>query len=298
MRVLITGGNGGIGSALVDYLLENGDELRTFDRTAARRERTVPHAVGDLRDIRDVRRAVEGVEAVAHFGAIPSDDGATPEDVYATNVLGTLHVLQACAEAGIKRVVFCSSVNALGNVGAGLPASHFPIADDYPRHPQTPYQLSKHLGEEACASYSQRYTMTTVCLRPMWVLHPPKGDELNWWQRMSMEQRAEMFRRDYWGYVDVRDVCAATLLGLRAEGITHDAFLLAAADTTIDTPTEELVSTYYPETPWPKIERDSYLAGQPFRSLIDTTHAAKVLGWRPQHSWRESMPASVQTDPS
>lgn len=288
MRVLITGGNGGIGSALVEYLLEQGETPQTFDRTAARSGHSVPHAVGDLRDIRDVRRAVEGVDAIAHFGAIPSDDGATPEDVYATNVLGTLHVLQACAEAGIKRVVFCSSVNALGNVGAGKPASQFPIADDYPRHPQTPYQLSKHVGEEACASYSQRYGITTVCLRPMWVMHAGKADQWGWWKQFSSQQRAEFTKRDYWGYVDVRDVCAATLLGLQTTTIRHDAFLLAAADTMIDQPTDELLSTYYPETPWPTISREHYLADRPFRSLIDTGHAADVLGWQPRYSWREA----------
>jgi nucleoside-diphosphate-sugar epimerase len=87
--------------------------------------------------------------------------------------------------------------------------------------------------------------------------------------------------------VDLRDVVDAAILGLTAEGISHDAFLLAADDTMVDVPTAELVETYYPDTPWPKAAREEYLSGQPYRALVDCSHAKRKLGWRPRRSWRE-----------
>lgn len=285
MRILVTGSEGGIGRVLVPTLLAAGHDLRTFDR-AARRGTEVEHLPADLRDIAAVRRAVQGVDAVAHLGAIPSDDPGREDDVLSVNVQGTWNVLLACVEAGVGRVVAFSSVNALGNVGGHRPSASLPIDDAYPRHPMSAYQLSKHLGEEACRSFSAKHGLVTVCLRPVLVTYPDRHDAV--WRGLSDEERVERGRTEYWAYVDARDVCDAVLRGLRVEGVSHDAFLLAAADTTALAPTAELVDRFYPSTPWPAVERDAYLAGDPRRSLIDYAHAAAVLGWSPRHRWRDA----------
>jgi len=285
VRVLVTGSAGHIGHWLVQALREAGHAVRTFDRAAQRPEEGSEHLPGDLRDAAAVRQAVQGVDAVAHLGAIASDRGGAPEDVLAVNVQGTWNVLLACAEAGVGRVVYFSSVNALGNFGGHRPSAYLPIDDAYPRHPMTPYQLSKHLGEETCRSFTNQHDIVTVCLRPMYVAAP---DHYARWFSRNPEMRLEWGKGDYWAYVDVRDVCEAALLGLTAQNITHDAFLLAADDTTMDVPTAELVDQFYPETPW-RIDRQTYLAGNPYRSLVDCTHAKEVLGWQPKHSWREAV---------
>jgi UDP-glucose 4-epimerase len=225
------------------------------------------------------------MDAVVHMGALSHDGAGAPEDVFGVNVQGTWNVLLACAEAGIKRVVFYSSVNALGNFGGHKPSASLPIDDAYsPHHPMTPYQLSKHLGEETCRYFSERYGMATICLRPVFVTNP----ERNWrWSSADADRREEWMKKDYWSYVDVRDVVDAAMRGLKVEGVTHDAFLLTADDTVMNKPTADLVARHFPDTPWPKTSPKDYLAGRPYRSLVDCSHAKEILGWSPQHSWRD-----------
>lgn len=283
MRVLVTGNTGNIGRALVPTLLEAGHELRTFDRTAQARGEDWEHVPGDLRDLSRVRLAVQSMDAVVHLAAIPHDRRGSPEELYAINVLGTLGLLEACVEAGVGRFVFFSSVNSLGNFQGHAVTRYFPIDDAYPRHPLSPYQLSKHLGEEACRSYSAKHSLTALCLRPVGVMPPERYRHFGRPVTGFMEERG---RADYWSYVDVRDVCDAVSRCLTVEGVSFDAFLLAASDTWMTETTAELVDRYYPTVPWPKVDRESYLAENPHRSLVDCSHAEEVLGWTPRHSWR------------
>lgn len=286
MRVLVTGSAGKIGQRLVADLLAAGYEVRSFDRTAQKKGQAWEHIPGDLRDIYLIRRIVQGVDAVIHAGAIASDSRAvSPEDLLAINVQGTWNLLLACVEAGIERMVFFSSVNALGAVGGHKPAVYLPIDDDYPRHPMSPYQLSKHVGEEMCRSFSEKHGLSTLCLRPVYVAAPE--DYSGWFRNWTEERRLDGAKTEYWAYVDIRDVCAATLLCLTTQGVTHDAFLLTADDTTLETPSDEAVQRCYPETPWPKVDRAAYFAENPHRSLMNCDHAKQVLGWQPKHSWRD-----------
>jgi UDP-glucose 4-epimerase len=284
VRVLITGSAGNIGREQVKMVREAGHEIRTFDRVAGKREDGWEHLPGDLRDIESVRRAAQGMDAVLHLGAISHDRGGSPEEVLTVNVQGTWNVLLACAEAGVPRVVFYSSVNALGNFQGHRPSEYLPIDDGYPRHPMSPYQLSKHLGEETCRCFSNKHGIVTVCLRPVYVAHP---DHYSRWRERNDAERGQWGKNDYWAYVDVRDVCDAGLRGLTVEGVLHDAFLLTADDTTMSLPTGELVDRYYPDTPWHQ-DRSAYLASNPYRSLVDCAHAKEALGWQPKYSWRDS----------
>lgn len=280
MHVLVTGSEGRIGRYQVEALRSAGYETTTLDRRGS--SRAVRHLIGDLRDVYTVRRAVQGVDAVVHLGALANDGQNTPEDVYAINVMGTLNVLQACVEAGIGRVVYYSSVQALGNFRGFRKASYLPIDDAYPPHPMSPYQLSKHLGEAACRSYTDRHGLVTIALRPVFVADPHQYHRFGAYQA---DRDLHGMRSDYWSYVDVRDVVEAARLALENSTIENGAFLLAAADTLTDTPTAELVDTFYPDTPW-RVDRDAYLAAVPNRSLLDCSGANGALGWRPAHSWR------------
>jgi nucleoside-diphosphate-sugar epimerase len=260
-----------------------GHEVRTFDLTAAHKDRAHEHIPGDLCELTEVRKAVQGVDAVVHLAALASDRAGTGPDIIRVNVLGTTNILFACYEAGVERVVAYSSVNALGAVGGHRPAAYLPIDDRYPRLPLSPYQLSKHLGEEACRSFSEKYGMVTVCLRPVFVM---SLDHYKW-VRDRKQPNYDREKWEYFAYVDVRDVCEAAIRGLTVEGVTHDAFLLTADDTTAIITTEELVERCYPDTPW-RQDRGAYLADNPYRSLMDCSHAANVLGWQPRHSWRHA----------
>jgi UDP-glucose 4-epimerase len=274
-----------IGKPLVPFLCEQGFTLRTFDRLA-QPTATSGHMAGDLRNSALIRRAVQGVDAVVHMGAISSDSAGNEEQILSVNVQGTWNVLLACAEAGVQQVVYLSSVNALGSFGGHRPSATFPINDSYPPHPISAYQLSKHLGEELCRSFSARYGLRTLCLRPVWVTSVRQYAA---WQQRPVEELISQGQKDYWAYVDVRDVCSAILLALRAQTLNHATMLLAATDTSVALPTITLIERCFPTTPWPGVSPSAYLHDQPYRSLVDTSAARALLGWQPQWSWRDPL---------
>lgn len=281
--VLLTGSEGALGVHLGRHLREHGYRVRGLDLRAGTVEGE--HVVADLLDLDAVRTAMTGINAIVHAGAIPWDREDSSR-VVSTNVVGTFNALQAAVEAGVERFVGLSSINAQGSSGGWRETAYLPIDDDYPHHPMTPYQLSKHLMEEACRSFSERYPLVTICLRPVFVVHPanPNLDGL------GTAAFVEPWRDEYWAYVDVRDVADAVVRSLQVQGLRHDRFLLSARDTSVPDETRALVAREYPGVPWPTVDPERYFAGDPFRSLIDCSHAHEVLGWQPRHSWRDAAP--------
>ncbi|HET6385378.1 MAG TPA: NAD(P)-dependent oxidoreductase [Armatimonadota bacterium] len=281
LKLLVTGSEGHIGKAQVAEFVAAGHEVRTMDRQPASDPGDRDHRVGDLRDRSVVREAVRGMDAVAHLGAIAGDWEGHDEEVMQINVMGSWNVLQSCLEEGIRRVVSFSSVQALGNFMGFREADYLPIDDFCPRHPMSAYQLSKHLGEETCRSFSERHGIVTICIRPVGVVQPGA------YTRRNSSPDPARGKMGYWSYVDVRDVCEATIRALTAENILHDSFLVAADDSHSVMPTAELVERCCAHTPWPGVSRDDYFVDNPYRSLVDCAHAKQALGWRPRHSWRD-----------
>lgn len=300
MKVLVTGARGRVGRVLVPTLTAAGHDVRALDTTAPGDAEppdpyvdpgsgSVEEWTGDQRDHALIRDAVDSVDAVVHGGALPRphDDERLLLDV---NVAGTWNVLLACVEAGCRRVVYFSSINALGVVGGyGDHADYLPFDDAHPPRPRNAYQLSKLLSEEACRSYSARFDLTTVCLRPVYVSAPER--DYSHWRRPGHQMPGDWVWQEFAAYVDTRDVARAVLLGLtvdpdRLTHPRHDAFLLAADDTGMAEPTADLVAQHLPDTPWRGRLLSEWVADAPNRALVDTSHARDVLGWVPKHSWR------------
>lgn len=125
MRVFLTGATGFVGWHLLEALLARGDQVRCLARPASRRlleGASVEVVVGDLTDFEAIRRAVEGAEAVYHCAADYRLYVEDPAAMYRANVEGTRNVLRAAAESGAQRVVYTSTVGALGLHPAGEPA--------------------------------------------------------------------------------------------------------------------------------------------------------------------------------
>src|SRR5437667_11129847 len=124
MNALVTGGAGFIGSNLVHHLLERGDDVRVLDNFSTGNRRNlegieVEIVEGELRSYERVHNAVRGVEVVFHIGALPSVPRSVqdPLTTSAVNVEGTLNVLSAARDEGVRRVVFASSSSVYGNSG-------------------------------------------------------------------------------------------------------------------------------------------------------------------------------------
>lgn len=167
---VVTGGAGFIGSHMVDLLLERGYEVRVIDSLAGgRRENLAHHAdeprlcmeVRDLREIEPGDALFQGVDYVFHFAGIgdivPSID--RPVDYLSTNVMGTIHALEAARHAGAKKFVYAASSSCYGL------ATELPTTERAPISPQYPYALSKYLGEEAVLHWGQVYRLPVNSIR-------------------------------------------------------------------------------------------------------------------------------------
>src|SRR5213082_1982083 len=170
---LVTGGGGFIGSNLIRALLERGDAVRVLDNfstgnRANLEELDIEVVEGELRSYERVHAAVRGVEVVFHLGAL----GSVPRSVQdplttsAVNVEGTLNVLSAARDEGVRRVVFASSSSVYGNSG------DLPRRENQHLDPISPYGVSKLAAERYCVSFSRVYDLETVALRYFNVFGP------------------------------------------------------------------------------------------------------------------------------
>jgi len=175
VRALVTGGGGFIGSNLVRALLARGDEVRVLDNFAtgsranlAGLEHDVDLVEGDLRSYERVHAAVRGVEVVFHQGALPSVPRSVqdPLTTTAVNVEGTLNVLLAARDEGVRRVVNASSSSVYGQGG------ELPRREEQPANPVSPYAVAKLAAERFCASFFHVYGLQTVSLRYFNVFGP------------------------------------------------------------------------------------------------------------------------------
>ena len=158
MRSLVTGGGGFIGSNLARALLERGDEVRVLDNFSTGNRANlagldVEVVEGELRSYERVHNAVRGMEVVFHLGAL----GSVPRSVQdpltssAVNIEGTLNVLLAARDEGIRRVVYSSSSSVYG------PRRELPVGEDLPPDPISPYGVAKLAAERYCVSFSRVY---------------------------------------------------------------------------------------------------------------------------------------------
>src|SRR3990170_1875897 len=172
-KVLVTGGAGFIGSNLVRALLERGDDVRVLDNfSTGSRENLdgldVEVVEGELRSYERVHNAVRGVELVFHLGAL----GSVPRSVQgpltsgAVNVEGTLNVLLAARDEGVRRVVFASSSSIYGN------QPELPLRESMGPDPISPYGVAKLAAERYCVSFARVYPFETVVLRYFNVFGP------------------------------------------------------------------------------------------------------------------------------
>ena len=171
MRVLLTGGNGGIGSVATRYLLERGYDVRVIDLGAESKVDNVEYASCDIRDYDAVREQVKGFDAIVHMAAIPAPPGGRGPDIFHINVTGTYNIFEAAAREGITRIVQASSINAIGcawNVNDFVP-DYFPVDEGQTRRTDDPYSLSKQLVEDIGDYYWRRDGISSTGLRFPWV---------------------------------------------------------------------------------------------------------------------------------
>ena len=185
-RVLVTGANGFVGQALCPLLADAGWIVRKVVRQAVRGVRTGCVAVGDIGPGTDWRAALDGVDAVVHLAArahIMQDTAPDPLAAYrAINCGGSENLARQAAQAGVKRLVYLSSIKVNGESTAAYPFR----ADDTP-HPQDPYGVSKWEAEQALQRVASDTGLEIVILRPPLIYGP--GVKANFLRLMKLIER-------------------------------------------------------------------------------------------------------------
>lgn len=171
---LVTGGAGFIGSHLSEELVRRGHTVRVADSLITGKRSNLDHIKGveflegDLADIDFAQRAVQGCEYVLHQAAIPSVPRSVKDPLTSNraNVDGTLNVLLASRDAGVKRLVFAASSSAYGDTPT------LPKHEEMPTNPLSPYALQKVIGEQYLRMFTRLYGLETVAIRYFNVFGP------------------------------------------------------------------------------------------------------------------------------
>jgi len=214
---MVTGGCGFLGRALAARLAKKGVSVRVFDICCdAEPLDGVEYVTGDLRNPEDTDRACDGVETLYHLAAERSDaDGETIRD---TNINGTANLLESAALTGVRTLVFASSAAVYGTRPEELPCR-----EESPLLSDSPFSLSKIMGEEMCFSMRERVGMKVSAIRPPVILGPGYSDEqvLKWLIDRAINNQPVFVLgggRTRRHYVDVADCADAFIAAARTDG--------------------------------------------------------------------------------
>jgi dTDP-4-dehydrorhamnose reductase len=171
MKILVTGGLGRVGAAVLARLTRAGHELLVIGRSARPERPGMRYAQCDITRMDQLAPALQGMDAVVHLAAIPGPGGQALEEIFRVNCCGTFNVFEAAARAGIRRVVAASSINAFGfNFGIKpFPIASLPIDERSPSFTTDGYSFSKQVTERIAEYAFRRDSITSVCLRVPWV---------------------------------------------------------------------------------------------------------------------------------
>jgi nucleoside-diphosphate-sugar epimerase len=307
MKILVTGGSGTLGGYVLRELLNFGHEVTCYGRNPPVDVQS-PFVAADIMNSEAVQKACVGQDVIVHLAAVPGPKRASPQEMMAVNLIGTLNVLEAALEARVGKVVFASSAAVLGFTfqKATMVPRYFPIDEEHPCEPQDEYGLSKLLAELACKRYSDAYGIQTICLRinNNWYLDwegARRAVQGGWARGMSVEElwtrrysrtiyEAEKDwpvpgppspRNNVWAVTDARDAAQAFRLAAENTQILHEVFFINGDDTCSLEVTPVLLSRHYPQ-----VQLKGRLEG--FASLISWRKAARLLKYRPVYSWRRS----------
>jgi nucleoside-diphosphate-sugar epimerase len=276
-RVVVTGGSGKAGRAVVRDLLEHGREVLSVDLVRSP-DVECDQLLGDLTDYGETVEALRGAEAVVHLAAIPAPGLRPDELTFRTNMTSTYNVFSAATTLGLERVVWASSETILGLPFEREQPAYAPIDEDHPPYPETSYALSKLLSEELARQLNRTTGVPFVGLRYSNIMEPGDYERFpTYWDDPSLR------KWNLWGYVDARDVAQATRLALDSDSTGAEVFIVAAADTVMKRPSRELLAEVFPEVPV-RGEVDGC------ETLLSIAKARRWLGYEPGHSWRDSLP--------
>ena len=305
MRVLVTGGAGFIGSHLVDALLRDGRRVRVLDNLSSGRRENLPMAhpffefvEGDIRDRDTVNAAARGMDAVVHLAAVASVQASVEDPIgtHETNFDGTLHVLLAAQAAGVRRFLYASSAAVYGD------AYRYPIGENAPLTPLTPYAIDKLSGEYYLAYFGRRYGLSTTAFRFFNIYGPRQDPASPYSGVISIFLRRLREGRSLTIYGDGRQtrdfVYIADLIRILMASLDNSA--LSATVVNVGTGVETSINTLVNDLQWlvgdvVAIEHGPARPGDIQRSCADVTRLRRLFGAAPSTTPREGLCALLDS---
>jgi nucleoside-diphosphate-sugar epimerase len=302
---LVTGGAGFIGSHIAEELVRRGEKVRVLDSfITGKQENLAPFRnfieliEGDIRDLETCRRALRGVDFVLHQAAQTSVPRSISDPLqnHETNITGTANLLLASQEAGVKRFIFASSAAVYGD------SQTFPLREGNEGVLQSPYALSKLVGEQYCRLFYQLYGLGTMCLRYFNVFGP-RQDPFSEYasviplfiDKVLSEERPQIFgdgeqSRDF---IFISDTVEANLSAVEApDEALGEVFNIASGErTTVNTLVREIselmavsVMPFFTDT----------RPGDILHSFADIGKARRVLGFQPLVGFKQGLRKTVE----
>jgi UDP-glucose 4-epimerase len=295
VRILLTGGAGFIGSHVAELLLARGHEVAVVDDLSSGRRENLPDGVRFYEE--DIRSGCENVfrgfrpEVLCHQAAQMDVRRSVREPDFDAdvNVLGTIRLLQSCTRHGVGKVVFASTGGAVyGEQEA------FPVPENHPQYPVSPYGVSKLAGERYLHFYEAQHGLRYVALRYANVYGPrqdPHGEagvvaifsgNLAVNKPSSINGTGEQTR----DYVYVEDVARANVLSLEGDVPSGAYNVGTGVETSVNRLYEILLETSGKELP---PEHGPAKPGEQLRSSVDPSLAGRVMGWHPKVNLAEGL---------
>jgi len=294
MRIFFTGASGKAGRHVAPYLADQGHHVTNADLVPLEHPAVADLRV-DLTDAGETYSALAGLatmddlelaqkpayDAVVHFAALPRILLASDTRTYATNVLSTYNVLEAATRLGVRKVVFASSETTYGICfaqGERRP-QYVPVDEDHPTVPEDSYAMSKVAGEVTARSFQARTGADVYGLRINNVIEPHEYAELF----PAFLDDPSLRRRNLFAYIDTRDLAQMTQRCLETDGLGYEVFNVANADMSVAASTQEIRDRFYDGV---EVRREM---GRD-ETFFAIDKARDLLGYAPQHSWRDVLP--------
>ncbi len=275
--IVVTGGSGMLGRAVIQELLAHGFDVLSIDR-AAPREDLCASALVDLTRAGEVAAALRAAQGVIHLAAYQAPGIVSDPETFSNNATASYNVLRAAADAGVRRVVLASSTAAFGFLYARKPFTpdYLPLDENHPCRPQDPYGLSKIVAETAADACVRVHDLSVYSLRFPGVNFEP---DFRGFAERFQDPGVKLGR--FWSYIDARDAAVACRLALDAPPRGHTVLIAAAPTSTVAAPTDELLRRYFPGVRKARPElRDNW-------SGVDSSRARELLGFEARHVWEK-----------
>lgn len=279
MRLAVTGASGKLGRTVVSVLRAAGHDVTGMDVVGERGPGFVKVDLTNYGHVVDAFSGVDdrhqGFDAVVHLAAIPAPGIYSDAATFHNNMPSTYNVFQACRRLGIKKIVYASSETVLG-LPFDQDPPYIPVDEEYTARPESTYSLVKHL-EEQMAIQLTRWdpALSITALRFSNVMDPEDYAEFPSFDKDAMARKWNL-----WGYIDGRDGAQAVQRSLENAGPGFDRFIIAAADTVMSRSSASLAAEVFPDVEMVKDVGEH-------ETLLSIDHARSVLGFDPQHSWRD-----------